>query len=149
MTPLREHCQRRHAPRHGSRRSAQQHPEKRCVSPWRVHAAQALLTLYGAPDCRRRYAEGPGDATLADSAGYHLDDRGLLLSRQPARSAQFLAVRPHLLQTRLGAAANGHPGGETGQGIAQKRLRRSGSASRYWAQDCSLSARLRILTPRR
>ena len=25
----------------------------------------------------------------------------------------------------------------------------SGSASRYWAQDCSLSARLRILTPRR
>ena len=42
---------------------------------------RALLTLYGAPDCRRRYAEGPGDAPLADSAGHHLDDRGLLLLR--------------------------------------------------------------------
>ena len=44
----------------------------------------------------------------ADSAGYHLDDRGLLLLGQPARSAQFLAVRLRLLQTRLGTAADGH-----------------------------------------
>ena len=92
---------------HGPHRSTQLHPEKTCASPRRVHDAQALLTLYGAPDCRRPYAEGPGDAPLADSAGYHLDDRGLLFLGQPARSAQFLAVR--LLQTRLGAAAGWTP----------------------------------------
>ena len=94
--------------------------------------AQALLTPYGAPDCRSRYAEGPGDAPPADSAGYHLDNRGLPLPGQPAGSAHFLAVRLRLLQTRLGAAAGGHqllvghPGGEAGQGIAQERLRRVG-----------------------
>ena len=69
---------------------------------------------------------------LAYPAGHHLDGRGLLLLRQPARSAQFLAVRLRLLQTRLGTAADGHqflvghPGGEAGQGIAQERLRRIG-----------------------
>ena len=140
---------------HGPHRSTQQHPEKRCASPWLVHDAQALLTLYGAPDCRRRYAEGPGAAPLADSGGYHLDDRGLLLLGQPARSAQFLAVSLRLLQTRPGAAANrhqflvGHPGGEAGQGIAQERLRRIGVGIQVLAQDCSLPARLLILTPRR
>ena len=50
---------------HGPHRTTQQNPEKRCSSPWRVHDALALLTLYGAPDCRRRYAEGPGGAPLA------------------------------------------------------------------------------------
>ena len=104
---------------------------------------------------RRRHAEGPGDASLADAAGHHLDDRSLLLIGQPARNAQFLAVRLRLLQTRLGATADGqqflveHPDGEAGQGIAQERLRRIGSASGYCSQDCSLSARLRVLTPRR
>ena len=89
-------------------------------------------TLYGAPDCRRRYAEGPGDATLADAAGYHLDGRGLLPLGQPAGSPQFLAVRLRLLQARPGTAAYGHqflvghPGGEAGQSIAQERLRRIG-----------------------
>ena len=39
---------------HCPRRSTQQYPEEHCASPWRVHDAQALLTLYGAPDCRRR-----------------------------------------------------------------------------------------------
>ena len=140
---------------HGPRRSTQQHPENRCASPRRVHAAQALLTLYGALDRRRRYAEGPGDAPLADSAGHHLDGRGLLLLGQPARSAQFLASRLRLLQTRLGTAAYGHqflvghPGGEAGQGIAQERLRRLGVGIQVLGQDCSLSAKLRILTPRR
>ena len=62
-----------------------------------VRDAQALLTLYRPPDCRRRYAEGPGDAPLADSAGHHLDGRGLLLLGQPARSTQLLAVRLRLL----------------------------------------------------
>ena len=50
---------------HCPHRSTQQHPEKNCASPWRVHDAQALFTLYGAPDRRRRYAEGPGGAPLA------------------------------------------------------------------------------------
>ena len=50
---------------HGPHRSAQQQPEKHCASPRRVHDVPALLTLYGAPDCRRRYAEGPGAAPLA------------------------------------------------------------------------------------
>ncbi len=55
-----------------------------------------------------------------------------LLLRQPARSAQFLAVRLRILQSCLGAAENGHqflvrhPGSEASQGIAQERLRRIG-----------------------
>ena len=115
-------------------------PEKRWASPRWVHDAQALLTLYDAPDCRRRYAEGPSDAPLADSAGHHLDDCGLLLLGQPARSAQLLAVRLHLLQTRHGTAANGHqflvghPGGEACQSIAKNDSGESGSASRHWAR---------------
>ena len=73
-----------------------------------------------------------GDTPLADAAGHHLDDCGLLLSRQPARGAQFLAVRLGFLQTRLGAAADGHqflvghPGADAGQGVAQERLRSIG-----------------------
>ena len=50
---------------HGPHRSTQQHPEKLSASPWQMHDAQALLTLHGAPDCCRRYAEGPGDTPLA------------------------------------------------------------------------------------
>ena len=64
---------------HGPYPPTQQHPENTAQSPRRVHDAQALLTLYGAPDCRRRYSEGPGAAPLADSAGYHLDNGGLLI----------------------------------------------------------------------
>ena len=58
-------------------------------------------------------------------------------------------------RTRLGTAADGHqflvghPGGKAGQSIAKNDSGESGAASRYWAQNCSLSARLRILTPRR
>ena len=141
---------------HGPHRSTQQHPEKRCASAWRAHDAQALLTLYGAPECRRRYAEGPGDAPLTDSAGHHLDGRGLLLLGQPSGSAQTLAVRLRLLQTRLGAPSDGHqflvghPGGESGQSIAQERLRRLGVGIQVLDPGLfAVSARVRILTPRR
>ena len=117
--------------------------------------AQALLTLYRPPDCRRRYAEGPGAAPLADSAGHHLDGRDLLLLEQPARSTQLLAVRIRLLQTRLGPASDehqflvGHPGGEAGRVYPKNDSGYSALASRYWAQGCSLSARLRTITPHR
>ena len=72
----------------------------------RAHDAQALFTLCGAPDRRRRYAEGPGDATLADSAGHHLDDHGLLLLGQPAGSPSFLPSafafsKPALVRRRM------------------------------------------------
>ena len=88
------------------------------------------LTPYGAPDCRRRYAERTGNAPLADSASYHIGDRGLLLLEQPAGSARFLPSafafsKPALARRRMDTSSwVGHPGGEAGQGIAQDRLRR-------------------------
>ena len=68
--------------------------------------AQALFTLYGAPDCRRRYAEGPGAAPLADSAGYHLDDRGSCSSDNRRGAPSFLPSafafsKPALVRRRM------------------------------------------------
>ena len=87
----------------------EQNPEERRASPWPMHKVWVLPTLNRPPDCRQRYAEGPGDAPLADSAGHHLNGRNLLLLRQPVESAQFLAVRFRLLQARLGTGVGWTP----------------------------------------